>query len=266
MAEEKQGPVLQPIPADGLFPPLLADPQTPIPSLKYFSTTNRESLIGKISAGASFGLMRFENGGMAVQLNIEGGIFSRFDLYDFVYAETLDYRIGSSLDIVRSSSLEGWALQIAPYHTSAHLLDDQIFKDAITGVINKPADYSRDAVRFLAAYRFSPLNRIYAGMTYAHDGINSRSLFNYQAGSEFFTPAKILLGREFRLYLAEDLQVKEETDRNLNLNLQAGLSVRQQDRQHGMRIAVEFFDGNAVEGQFFEQKEQNIGIAAYFDL
>ncbi len=66
IAEEAQNPVLHLIPTDSLFPPLSADPQTPIPSLKYFSTTNRESLIGKISAGATFGLMRLEAGRTAI--------------------------------------------------------------------------------------------------------------------------------------------------------------------------------------------------------
>jgi hypothetical protein len=266
VAEEAQHPVFQLIPADSLFPPLLADPHSPIPSLKYFSTTNHESLMGKIAAGASFGLMRIENSRTAIQLNIEGGIFSRFDLYDMVYAETVDYRIGFSLDLARPSSSDGWALQIAPYHTSAHLLDDTLFKASATGAVIQPDDYSRDVVRLLAAYRFSSLNRLYAGVTYAHDGINSRSLFNYQAGSEFFTPAKILLGREFRLYLAEDLQAKEETDWNFNLNLQAGLSIRNAEARHGLRIAVEYFAGHAVEGQFSQQKERNFGIAASFDL
>lgn len=266
IAEEGQGYALHLIPTDSLFAPLLADPQTPIPSLKYFSTSNHESLIGKIAAGTTFGLVKLEVGRTAVQLNIEGGIFSRFDLYDLVYAETVDYRIGFSLDIAHSSSMDGWALQISPYHTSAHLIDDTIFRAPTTGEINKPADYSRDAVRFLSAYRFSTINRIYAGITFAYDGINSRSLMNYQVGSEFFTPSWILLGREFRFYLADDLQTKEETDWNLNLNLQAGLSVKQKEGQHGLRIAIEYFTGNAVEGQLFEQKEQNIGVAAFFDL
>jgi hypothetical protein len=276
IAEEAQNPVLHLIPTDSLFPPLLADPQTPIPSLKYYSTTNRESLMGKISAGATFGLMRLEAGRTAIQLNIEGGLFSRFDLYDLVSAETVDYRLGFSLDIAQMSSSNGWAFQIAPYHTSGHLLDDHIFRNATTdpnvfqgspaGQIVPPNDYSRDAVRVLGAYRFSPLNRIYTGMAYTHDGINRRSLINYQAGSEFFTPAKILLGREFRLYLAEDLQVKQETDWNLNLNAQAGLSIRNTEEHRGLRIAVEYFAGNAVEGQFFHQKEQNVGLAAFFDL
>lgn len=266
MAEGNQHPVLELVPSGDLFPPLLADPHTPIPSLKYFSTTNHESFIGKIAAGAAFGLIRLEIPHAAVQLNIEGGIFSRFDLNTSVIAETVDYRLGLSLNIARPSSSKGWALQVSPYHTSAHLVDDYIFKDSETGQVNIPPNYSREVVRLLAAYRFSPLNRIYAGMAYAYDGINVRALLNYQAGSEFFTPAFLLLGREFRLYLAEDLQVKEEADWNLNLNLQAGLSIKSMEDRHGLRIAVEYFAGNAVEGQFSQQKEQNVGVAAIFEL
>lgn len=276
MAEENQHPVLDLIPSDNLFQPLLADPQTPIPSLKYFSTTNHDSLMGKVGAGAVFGLLRIEDGHTAIQLNFEGGIFSRFDLNTGHVAETVDYRLGFSLNVARPSSSNGWALQIAPYHTSGHLLDQQIFRNATTDPnvsqsstavqVVPPNEYSRDVVRVLAAYRFTPLNRVYAGMAYAHDGINQRSLIYYQAGSELFTPAHILLGREFRLYLAEDLQVKEESNWNLNLNLQAGFSVRRLQDRRGLRIAIEYFAGNAVEGQFFEQKEQNIGVAAFFDL
>lgn len=253
------------VPSGDLFPPLLADPRAPTPSLKYFSTTHRESLMGKVSAGAVSGLIRYENLHAAVQLDIEGGIFSRIDLQPVVIAETVDYRLGFSLNIARPASSKGWALQISPYHTSAHLLDDYLFKDSTTSAI-KPDDYSRDVIRILAAYRFTPLNRVYAGAQYAFDGIHWRYLHDYQAGSELFSPRIHLLGREFRLYLAEDLQVKEETNWNLNLNLQAGISIRRMKELHGLRIAIEYFAGNAVEGQFSQQKEQNIGVAAFFDL
>jgi Protein of unknown function (DUF1207) len=253
------------LPSDDLFPTLLADPRAPVSSLKYASTTNRESVMGKVSAGAVFGLIRVENLHAALQLNIEGGIFSRFVLQPAVVAETVDYRLGFSLSVARPASSKGWALQISPYHTSSHLLDDFIFEDPTTTAI-KPDDYSREVIRMLVAYRFSPLNRIYAGGQYAFDGIHWRYLREYQAGSELFSPGLVLFGREFRLYLAEDLQAKEETNWNLNLNLQAGVSIRRMDETRGLRFAVEYFAGNAFEGQFSQQKEQNIGLAALFDL
>jgi Protein of unknown function (DUF1207) len=275
-AEENQHPVLNLLPSDNLFPPLLADPHSPLPSLKYFSTTNHESFLAKIAAGAVFGLIQLDIPHAAVQLKLEGGIFSRFDLNTRLLAETVDYRIGFSLDIAAPNSSDGLGLQISPYHTSSHLVDNGIFRNYSTDPnvyqasppvqIIPPNRYARDAVRLLAAYRFSSLNRLYAGMAYSYDGVNERSLIYYQAGSELFSPALLLLGREFRLYLAEDLQVKQETDWNLNINAQAGLSIRSTEARHGLRIAVEYFAGNAVEGQFFEQKEQNIGVAAIFEL
>lgn len=265
MAEGDPHLRIDPVPSGHLFPPLLADPKAPVSSLKYFSTTAQESLMGKVWAGAVFGLIRLENPHAVVQLDIEGGLFSRLDLQPSVIAETVDYRLGFSLNVARPASSKGWALQISPYHTSAHLLDDFIFKDSTTTAI-KPDDYSRDVIRLLAAYRFTPLNRVYAGGQYAFDGINWRTLRGYQAGSELFSPRILWLGREFRLYLAEDLQVQEETDWNPNLNLQAGVSIRRMEGLRRLRIAVEYFAGHAVEGQFSQQKEQNIGVAAFFDL
>lgn len=269
MAEDRQSFVLRFIPSEPLFSPPLADPLTPIPSLKYFMTNSHENMLGKIAAGATFGLIRLDYGPAAFQINAEGGIFSRADLYDRVVLEMVDYRIGFPLDITFSPSAPGWALQIFPYHTSSHLIDDFLFKgvEPSDGVQVQPPDsYSRDAIRTLVAYRFSSLNRLYGGISYTFDGIHWRDFINYHLGSELFSPTMTLLGHEIRLYLAEDLQAKEETDWNVNLNLQAGLSIGRQGEKHRLRIAIEYFAGNAVEGQFFEQKEQNIGIGASFDL
>lgn len=266
MAEDRQSFALHLIPPDILFAPPLADPLTPIPAVKYFATTGDETLLAKLGAGAVFGLLRLE-GRLTLQLNVEGGIFSRADLYDRVVLETVDYRIGFPLDIAWPSYR--WVLQITPYHTSSHLLDDFLFKgvEPSDGVQVQPPDsYSRDAVRILAAYRFSPLNRIYGGMSSLFDNIHWQRFISYQLGSEFFTSAMTLFGHEIRLYLAEDLQTKQETDWNVNLNLQAGLSIGREAEHRRLRIAIEYFAGNAVEGQSFEQKEQNIGIGASFDL
>ena len=266
IAAEARSADLTLLPSGPLFAPPLADPMTPVLSLKYMATTNHETHIGKVSAGTTFGLLRLDAGPTALQLNIAGGIFSRFDLYDLFGGETTDFLIGFPIDLIPRSGTNGWAFQLTPYHTSSHLLDETIFKNADSTPPIEPAEYSRDVIRLLIAYRFSPLDRLYAGAAFAFDGIDWRYLHNYQAGSEFFSPARTFFHREFRLYLADDLQVKEETNWSLNLNLQAGVSIKRPDESHGLRIAVEYFDGNAVEGQFFEQKEQNIGLAAFFDL
>jgi len=254
------------IPSGLLFPPPLADPLSPIPYLQYLATTNDETRLGKVGAGATFGLVRFEEGPMDLQLNIDGGIFSRFDLQGAFTAETVDYLIGFPIDIVPAGSSQGWAFQLTPYHTSSHLLDQTILKDGNSPPPEESVPYTRDIIRFLAAYRFTPLNRLYAGFSFAFNGENRTYLHNYQAGSEFFSSAKNVSGAEFRLYLADDIQVKEETDWNLNLNLQVGLSIQRPEDRQRLRIAIEYYAGSAAEGKFHQQKEQNIGLAAFFDL
>jgi hypothetical protein len=254
------------IPSSLLFPPPLADPQSPIPYLQYLATTNDETHLGKVAAGATFGLARFDAGAMALQLNIEGGIFSRFDLHGSFTTETVDYLIGFPIDMAPVESSQGWAFQLTPYHTSSHLLDQTIFKNGNSPPPEENEPYTRDVIRLLTAYRFSPLDRLYAGFSYAFNGVNRKYLHNYQAGSEFFSSPKTVSGSEIRLYMADDLQVKEETDWNLNLNLQVGVSIQRPGEQHRLRIAIEYFAGSAVEGQLHEQNEQNIGLAAFFDL
>jgi hypothetical protein len=254
------------IPSGLLFPPPLADPQSPIPYLQYLATTNDETHLGKVAAGATFGLVRFEEGTVDLQLNIEGGIFSRFDLHGSFATETVDYLIGFPIDMVRAGSSQGWAFQLTPYHTSSHLLDQTIFKNGNSSPPEENEPYTHDVIRFLTAYRFTPLDRLYAGFSYAYNGVNRKYLHNYQAGSEFFSSPKTVSGSEFRLYVADDLQIKEETDWNLNLNLQVGLSINRPGEPRRLRIAIGYYAGSAVEGQLHEQNEQNIGVAAFFDL
>jgi len=254
------------IPSGLLFQPPLADPLSPVPYLQYLATTNDETHLGKVGAGATFGLVRFEEGTMDLQLNIDGGIFSRFDLHGAFTAETVDYLIGFPIDMVPAGSSKGWAFQLTPYHTSSHLLDQTILKDGNSPPPEESVPYTRDVIKFLTAYRFTPLNRLYAGFSYAFNGENRTYLHNYQAGSEFFSSPKTVSGSEFRLYVADDLQAKEETDWNLNLNLQVGLSIKRPDERNRLRIAIEYYAGSAVEGKLHQQKEQNVGLAAFFDL
>ena len=251
----------------------MADPLASIPSFKSFTTSSPENKIGKVAAGMTFGLIRVSTPALSVQVNLEGGVFTRFDLDDVVIAQTVDFRVGFPLEISRNKP-SGVVLQIMPYHTSSHLLDDAIFDednhlgdDQDSGPIRSISSYSRDVIRILMAYRFNPLNRVYGGISYADDGINFKSFWNYQMGSELFTTAFIIFEYDLRLYTAGDIQFRGETDHSLMMNLQTGFLLRRIGKDHGIRISLEYFIGHAPEGQLIgRDRERNVGFGASFDL
>jgi Protein of unknown function (DUF1207) len=261
------------IPDEVLFPPPMADPTTPISSLKYFHTSSDENYVTKVTAGSTFGLIRAAVGPALIQINGQGGIMGRLNLNHTVIAETTDFRIGIPIVIAWPSPDLGWIFEINPYHTSSHLNDDRIFENTKTSdsiyssdELNLPINYTRDIIQWVTAYRFTEMNRIYASFSIVSKGKGLGSPSIFQAGSELFAPASDFYGYNIRPYLAENIRTKEETDWTVDLNLQAGIALNRPGQRHRMRLAVEYMIGSSAEGQLYKQKERNIGMSLSFDM
>jgi hypothetical protein len=261
------------IPEAILFNPPMADPTAPIPALKYFHTSSHEDYFARVTAGATVGLIKFTIGSAAVQINGQGGIMGRLHLTGTVMAETTDFRIGVPIDIAWPYPDHGLIFEINPYHSSSHLNDDTIFKNADTSDgsfssedLNLPVNYTRDTIQLFTGYRFNGTNRVFASFSMVSEGYGIGKLFNYGAGSELFGVGWDLQGYRIQPYLAETIQTKKETDWTVDLNVQAGFSLSRSGGKHRLRFALEYMTGSGAEGQRYQKKERNLGIGLSFDL
>jgi hypothetical protein len=120
-ADEQNGFV--PLPRGDVFCGLLADPKRPHSFASYLRGTSPtlKTDVAAVGVGENFGLFRW--GGL--QLGIEAGIFSQFDLrtpsYDLVNA---DYIIGLPITFRYS----GFSARMRVYHQSSHLGDEYLLR------------------------------------------------------------------------------------------------------------------------------------------
>ncbi len=190
------------------------------------------------------------------QLDIEGAAFPRMSLEperdrDLVSS---DFRFGIPLTF-RSGRWEG---KLAYYHFSSHLGDEFLltFPDATR------INYVRDAVVLGVALRPCPELRLYTEADWAFNGDGGGRGWQFQFGAEL-SPA-YPTGMFGAPFLAVAGHIREEIDFGGSLTAQTGWAWRGQSG-HLARVGVHYFNGKSSQFQFFDQHEEQIGLALWYD-
>lgn len=266
-AQEASNQKIVIFPKENIFKPLIADPFSTIPFFE-LSTKDGGEAIWRLGAGHSFGLVRLSGitrYDLDIQLNIEGAISSRFQTWPFIGLEDTDYIIGFPIDIGRGD----WALRVIPTHTSSHLGDNLIRKEISGGGEIKSGDIkiiSMEGIKFLLSHELNKRDRLYGGWGIANRSFDFHPRNIIEIGAELFTHPFYSGIAQLSLYLATDIQSKEEFNWNISLNSQAGVAIQGRETKKRLRIAATFFSGHQSEGQFKENTETRMGIGIFFDM
>ena len=243
---------------DELFAPLLGDPRELHFALR-MAYPQKEVTAAEVAVGHYYGIYRWAlpNGIGAMQLDIGGGIFARFNfsynkdlqVVDFYGNVPLDVRIGK------------WSSRFMFYHCSSHLGDDYIRE---TGQFGN--NVSWNSLRLLLSYDFIPALRLYSGYTYnlavTPPDQKTRA---YQSGVEI-TP-RIFNNPNSRAYWANDVQWWERTTYIPQFNSQIGIKMGVNPIfGRGITYFLEYTTGPEYYGQFFQIKETRITLGARFDI
>ncbi len=241
-AQEREGFTL--FPRENLFKPLMADPREPQCFTKYIFTRGRNE--AEFCFGGNFPFFRRGN----IQLGIESGAFTRFDMGNKNKFKNVDYKVGFPITFRKEKLSSRFQL----YHISSHL-GDEWAKD--TG--RKKIDYSREVAEFLLSYDFSPNLRLYGGPIYVfHIKPDYLKKNQFQIGAEWVGKPR---GR-VQYFTAVDLKIKEENDWDLNANLQSGIILKS-ETERAMRLFFEYFHGHSDCGQFYNEREESWSIGSY---
>ncbi len=250
-------------PQTHLFLPLLADPKEPRFFLGYREAkrTDGDWRIGVVGFGETFPLYRLMGGCAADgwQVDIAGGGIARFDLddddrdgidmidADYLFAVPLSWRRGN------------WAFRTRIFHESAHLGETP----RIDAAIRARRKSSIDSIDLIASYSEAKW-RVYGGAEYVIHHHPEIEPWGVHLGAEYYGPRRYFGGTASWI-AGIDGKAWEEYDYDTDLSIKAGLSFGGRYLwQHHLQIVLEWYDGHANSGVFYEEKLRYLGAGVYF--
>lgn len=240
-----------------LFSPILADPKEPrfFLGYRYDERTTYSKNVGVVGFGETFPFYRRDwgGGGDGWQVDVVGGAVARFVLEnrdmidaDYFFGIPISWRWGN------------WSVRTRLYHESSHLGESVFIDDAIRA--RKKRTY--DSVDLLSAYD-NRVFRLYAGVEYMLSHYLEIEPWGGHLGAEYH--GQSMMGNVVRPVAGVDVKAWEEYDYEPDVSIKAGLSFGARDyRQHHLQVMLEWYDGHANAGVFFEEEIRYIAVGLYF--
>ncbi len=217
-----------------------------------------QGLLWDIALGGRVGLVRFGSHDDARpegwQFDLEGAAFPRLMPEEEGDLMSADFRAGAPLTF----GIGPYQTKLAYYHLSSHLGDEFQLKNPAISRYN----YSRDVVVLGQSYYLNDDLRIYgeAGWAFYSDVAGE---WEFQFGIDY-SP---MIDNGFRgsPFAAINGHLREEVDFSGNLVVQAGWQWRSAESGHLARFGVEYYNGLADQFEFFNQHENKVGLALWYD-
>ncbi|OGS56165.1 MAG: hypothetical protein A3J79_10115, partial [Elusimicrobia bacterium RIFOXYB2_FULL_62_6] len=233
-------------PAHELFAPLLADSSDPHFAFS-LGAEEQQRGIARVDLGDYLGIYRLALPGElgAVQLNIGGAIFTRFDAVSHDI-QVIDYYGNVPVDIRMGRA----AARLMFYHDSSHLGDDYLKERGIQTIA-----HSWEALRGILAFNPVKPLRLYGGYTKAlHTKPAWAGYQAVQGGVEIYFNTSA--NAHWHPYWANDIQVWERTAWDPLWTSQLGLkTAADYSKGRGITYFVQVMKGPRLEGQFYTQTE-----------
>jgi hypothetical protein len=262
-ANEQNGFV--PLPQGDVFCGLIADPKRPHSFASYHRGTSPtlDTDVAAVGVGENFGLFRWRG----LQLGLEAGIFSQFDLrtpsYDLVNA---DYIIGLPVTF----RYLGFSARMRVYHQSSHLGDEYLLRGP--EVREERENLSFESLELILSQEISLL-RLYGGGEYLFNR-NPEDLEKtlVHGGVEIRPEAQLFrfgsLGST-RFIAGLDVKSSEEQDWKVGWSARGGLEVGRADISTTARrwsLMIEYYDGPSPYGQFYQENITYYGLGLHLSL
>jgi hypothetical protein len=247
------------LPAGHVFAPLLADPREPNTSLAV--SPNVTQLDGAL--GGTLDLLRLTNSdGSRWSWGALGGGY--LSILRYVYTdqpfsfrlEDIDLWLGTYV----SESFGAFSNRLEYLHGTSHLGDYYFFSGL------QPVSYTRDGLQFTDSFQPSDFLRLYAGLGYWLYADLSTPALTTQLGTEIYTNYSHLDGNLFRGYFAYDLKIGNEINGVLDQNFELGVQFKgTKEDSPGIRLAVLYYNGNNLYGQFYGQSDNHWSFGFFVD-
>ena len=210
--------------------------------------------------GGRYGFFRFhpaDDPDVGAQIDVEVGFLAQFDLenqldnigWDGVYSFQLSWKLANGL-----------AGRLGTDHDSSHIGDE-------FGGAEHRINYTRE--EYLLSLSWEPDERFWfygeGGYAY-HMGCPTLQLpWRAQYGA-VLEGRQRMLGNRVGLYAAADASHFEEDQWTLNYTIQSGLRYPVPELGRSYRVGLEYYDGRAPIGEFFQVRERYLAAGLWFDL
>lgn len=182
-------------------------------------------------------------------LSVEGAVISQFDYTEDWDMDSADYRFGFPFGY-RLGNVSG---KFHVWHLTSHLGDEYMSRNETTESIR----YHKEELAIGLAYDFTPEARVYVDGGYGiYIGKEGTKRWRGQMGAEW---AGYGFGEDApRTFVACDVKYRQEAERTVSLDVQAGLWLAQDKTSStaGFRIFLEYYRGNSAQTQFPDDKVQ----------
>jgi hypothetical protein len=224
----------------------------------FWAYEQNEGVVWDIALGGRVGLVRYGSHNdvrpEGFQFDLEGAAFPRLmpELEDDLWAA--DFRAGAPLTF----GVGPHQTKLAYYHLSSHLGDEYLLKHPTVTRFN----YSRDVIVLGQSYYATDDLRLYAeaGWAFYSDVAGE---WEFQFGIDY-SPL-VYNGFRGTPFAAINGHLREEVDFSGNLVVQAGWQWRSAASGHLVRFGVEYFNGLSDQFSFFNQHENKVGLALWYD-
>ena len=248
-------------PKGELFAPLIADhneTRTYVSLLSLDSETV-QSWFGDVGVGANFGLYRWpgKQPGDASQLGVFAAVNSLFDMEATSYPlVNTDYRVGFTYELQRGQ----FSARTRLFHQSSHLGDELILQ----GNAPQRVNLSVEVVDLLLAWQWGGWRPYAGGMYIIHRDPDDLKQAGFQVGVDYTGTTPVLFGG--RLVGGVDYRSFEENDWRGGMSVKVGLEYgRPRPERRGIKVLLEYYDGAAPFGQFYNDVVSYYGLGVQFD-
>ena len=208
--------------------------------------------------------MRWPRGhaGDGWQVGISGAVFAVFNLdsssLDLLNA---DYYVGFPISY-RSG---GWSARLRLFHQSSHLGDEFLLQPQDQQPVPQAEriNLSYEAVEVLGSYERQGARLYFGGTRIVTREPADLARQRLQAGVEF--RGNPVHWRTSRLIAGADVQAWNETGWDRDKSVKAGLMFRSPyGDARSLQVLLEYYDGRAPHGQFFEVEVEYFGIGVAY--
>jgi hypothetical protein len=225
-----------------------ADPRVPVSGVRFqFPVDKEDNFKIENRLATHLAIWRKSSYPLAVEIQAEGAAFGRFDFNENWDMDGVDFRFGFPI-VSRAGPI---ALKLHPWHMTSHLGDEFIER---TG--RKRFVYARNELALGLSWDLAEdgESRVYMEAGYAFERGDVNEPLRFMAGIE---TASRHLGPDWpETFAALNLTSFEEQDWGIQFNLEAGVWLRPEKSQRGVRLSLGYFRGPSPLTQFLEDNEE----------
>lgn len=189
------------------------------------------------------------------QLDIEGSAQVRLDLMENVDVQAVDFRAGIPL----TYGVGPHRYKAAYYHLSSHAGDEFLIANPMFDRLN----FARDVFVLGYSYYWSPKLRLYAEMGWAFYTDVSKE-WEFQFGLDYAPTSPT--GWRGEPFFAINGHLREELNFGGNLTMQVGWAWMGDQSSHLFRTGLHYYNGASNQFSFYQEFEQQIGVAVWYDF